>query len=104
MKESIYKGSTRPAMKWGVPLVALVGLFGPMAIVGMWLTVLVTPWTAPVLLLLAIPLFLLLRRITRKDDQRLYQMVLKIRLLWKNRNHNFWKARTYCAHRARRAT
>ena len=27
MREPIYKGATRPAMKWGVPLMALIAIF-----------------------------------------------------------------------------
>jgi type IV secretion system protein VirB3 len=45
-REAIYKGATRPAMKFGVPLVPLVLLFGGGMLVTMRGGVLVSWWTA----------------------------------------------------------
>jgi type IV secretion system protein VirB3 len=46
-REAIYKGATRPAMKFGVPLVPLVVLFGSGMLVTLWGGVCVSWWTAP---------------------------------------------------------
>jgi type IV secretion system protein VirB3 len=46
-REAIYKGATRPAMKFGVPLVPLVVLFGSAMLVTLWGGVLVSWWTVP---------------------------------------------------------
>ena len=99
MIEAIYKGATRPAMKWGVPLMALIAVFMPVAIVGVWLTVLVSLWTAPVCALVLLAAFGTMRQTTAKDDQRLKQQALRLRLVLRNKNRAFWHARSYCPHR-----
>ena len=40
-----------------------------------------------------------MRRTTAKDDQRLKQQALRLRLALRNKNHAFWQARSYCPHR-----
>ena len=97
MQEPIYKGATRPAMKWGVPLMALIAIFMPTIIVGMWCTVYVTLWTQPVVIATLVPLYLWMRLVTSRDDQRLTQMMLRLRLQRLSRNRRFWKSRTYAA-------
>ena len=44
--EAIYKGATRPAMKFGIPLVPLVVLFGAGMLVTMWGGALFSWWVA----------------------------------------------------------
>ena len=44
--EAIYKGATRPAMKFGIPLVPLVILFGGGMLLIMWGGTLVSWWVA----------------------------------------------------------
>ena len=45
-REAIYKGATRPAMKFGIPLVPLVLLFGTGMLVTIWGGLLVSWWVA----------------------------------------------------------
>ena len=45
-REAIYKGATRPAMKFGIPLVPLVILFGAGMLVTIWGGLLVSWWVA----------------------------------------------------------
>ena len=93
--EAIYKGATRPATKFGVPLVPLVVLCGAGFLAVMWLGPLVSWWTAPVVLCLLAPLLAWMRYVTRKDDQRFRQLFLALRLRLGDRNSAFWRSRSY---------
>lgn len=101
MNEDIYKGATRPPMKWGVPLVALVLIFMPTLVLAMWGAVLISLWIAPAVLLVLAPLYGWMRYVTYKDDQRLLQMILRFKLMRTNPNHRLWKTRSYSVHRPR---
>jgi type IV secretion system protein VirB3 len=96
--EAIYKGATRPAMKAGVPLVALVLLFGTGMLVVLWVGTLLTWWALPVVVIALLPLWAAMRHITQRDDQRLHQWALAARLRWRDRNHRFWRARSYAGY------
>jgi type IV secretion system protein VirB3 len=93
--EAIYKGATRPAMLFGVPLVPLVVLVGLAVLSIMWLGPMVSWWVAPVVLLATLPLLIWMRQVTRHDDQRLRQMFVSAKLRWHDRNHRFWQSRSY---------
>ena len=93
--EAIYKGATRPAMKFGIPLVPLVMLFGTAMLVTMWGGALFTWWTAVGVLLACAPALAWMRFVTRKDDQRFRQLFIAARLRFHDRNRRFWHARSY---------
>jgi len=101
MREPIYKGATRPAMKWGIPLMALVAVFMPTIVVGVWAAILVSWLVAPAILIAVVPAYAWMRWVTYSDDQRLHQMLLKIKLNWLNGNRRLWTARSYSSHRPR---
>lgn len=82
----MFKGATRPPMKFGVPLVPLVVLLLPGFIAGMWLSTMVDWRFAPVIFGSLTAAYLWMRFITSRDDQRLTQMVLKLKLAWLNPN------------------
>lgn len=103
MREPIYKGATRPAMKWGVPLMALIAIFMPALVLGMWGATLVDLRIAPAVALVLVPLYGWMRYVTHKDDQRLLQMILRFRLARLNPNRGLWRARSYACHRSRGA-
>ncbi len=100
MIEAIYKGATRPPMKWGVPLLALVGVLMPIFLVTMWIGSLVTPWAFPVGFALGGGAFGWMRYVTTKDDQRLAQWMRSIKLHLGNRNRALFGLRSYGAYRA----
>ena len=104
MREPIYKGATRPAMKWGVPLMALVVVFMPAIVLGAWGAILVNWMIAPVAAIVILPLYGWMRWVTYNDDQRLLQMILKIKLIRANPNRRMWTARSYSSHRPREGT
>lgn len=93
--EPIFKGATRPAMKFGVPLVPLVLLFGAGMLAIMWIGPLFTWWVLPVVLSTVPPALTWMRFVTRRDDQRFRQIFLALRLRLADRNSKFWHARSY---------
>lgn len=93
--EAIYKGATRPAMKLGVPLVPLVALFGSGMLLIVWGGTLFSWWVAPGVLLLLLPTLAWMRFVTSRDDQRLRQMLVALKLRLHDRNRRFWQARSY---------
>ena len=93
--EAIYKGATRPAMKMGVPLVPLVVAFGLAILVTMWVGALLTWWVVPVVGAVLVPALGWMRFVTRQDDQRFRQIFVAAKLRLHDRNHRFWRARSY---------
>lgn len=103
VREAIYKGATRPAMKWGVPLIGLVGVLTPIFLATLWLGSLVTPWAFAVGITMGGASFAWMRVITARDDQRLAQSIKAIRLAMSNRNRKLFGLRSYGAYRAQGA-
>lgn len=93
--EAIYKGATRPAMKLGIPLVPLVILGGSSLLTMTWGCLLISAWVPLAVLSLALPALSWMRHLTAKDDQRLTQMYLALKLRRHDRNHQVWRSRSY---------
>ena len=93
--EAIYKGATRPAMKFGIPLVPLVVGLGTSMLLVMWGGVLASWWLALGVVLGTVPALAWMRFVTVKDDQRLRQMFVALRLRMRDHNHRFWRGRCY---------
>lgn len=100
MIEAIYKGATRPAMKWGVPLLGLVGVLTPIFLGTIWIGSLATPWAFPVGFVAGATCFGWMRYVTTKDDQRLAQWFKAMKLALTNRNRKLFGVRSYGAYRA----
>ena len=87
--DPIFKGCTRPAMVLGVPLFPffIVNFFIVMVAVWIW-------FGAIALVPVAV---MVMRQITKHDDQqfRLLGLKLLFRLVYFNRNGRFWGAATY---------
>ncbi len=88
-RDPIFKGCTRPAMLFGVPLVPLTIVGGVVVVISVWTTVLFA--------FTLLPLVITMRVITKSDDQQFRLLGLKFRFRWMNRNKNarFWKASAY---------
>lgn len=89
LRDPVFKGCTRPAMLFGVPLVPLAGI-GLMVI-------LISVWTTIFFSIVLGPIILVMRAIAQKDDQqfRLLSLRLLFRLFHYNRNRHFWRASVY---------
>ena len=101
LRDPVFKGCTRPAMLWGVPLVPFLMVGGGMLIPGIW-ALLGSPPLGVGLLFLMIPVFVAMRVITRRDDQRLAQYALRLRLVVRQRNRRFWGIHAYVPVRIKR--
>jgi len=101
LKDPVFKGCTRPAMLWGVPLVSALMVGGGMLIPAIW-ALLASPSVGVGILLLMIPVFVAMRVITRNDDQRLAQLALRLRIGLRQRNRRFWGAHAYVPVRLKR--
>lgn len=87
--DPLFKGCTRPAMFFGIPIVPL------MIVVGV--VMLVSVWTTFFLLLTLVALLPTMRIIAKQDDQQFHMLGLKMvfRLINRNKNGKFWGASTY---------
>ncbi|QNB17476.1 conjugal transfer protein TraD [Paraburkholderia tropica] len=103
LKDPVFKGATRPAMIWGVPLVAFLMIGGGMLIPAIW-ALLASPPLGVAILFLMIPVFVVMRVITRHDDQRLAQYLLRLRMVPRQRNRRFWGGHAYVPIRLKRRT
>ncbi|MEM5295629.1 VirB3 family type IV secretion system protein [Burkholderia sp. JPY481] len=94
LKDPVFKGCTRPAMLWGVPLVSFLVIGGGMLIPAIW-ALLASPPLGVAILFLMIPVFVAMRMITRYDDQRLAQYSLRARMVLRQGNRRFWGMHSY---------
>ena len=88
-QDPIFKGCTRPAMIVGVPIIPFTIVFMVVMLISFWTTIL--------LAVMLIPITLVMREITKTDDQQFRLLWIKIvcRYLHYNHNYSFWKASTY---------
>lgn len=94
LRDPVFKGCTRPAMLWGVPLVPLLMVGGGILIPAIW-ALLASPPLGVGLLFLMIPVFVAMRVVTRRDDQRLAQYALRLRMVLRQGNRPFWGMHAY---------
>lgn len=95
LREAIYKGATRPAMKLGIPLTPLVLLLGTSMLLIMWGGMLISWWIALGVLMALCPTLIWMRLLTVQDDQRFRQVFVATKLRLHDRNRRFWRARSY---------
>lgn len=88
-RDPLFKGCTRPAMMFGVPLV-------PLAAVSV-VVILLSVWTTVFFAATLVPIILTMRQIAKSDDQQFRLLFLKLLFRGVNYNHNakFWKASAY---------
>lgn len=87
-----FKGCTRPAMLAGVPLMPFLLVTGVTLLLGMWAFYLVSPYATLSLALAYVPTLIGMRQATKKDDQRLKQILLRARLRYRHGNKAMWGA------------
>lgn len=89
-RDPLFKGYTRPAMMFGVPVVPLAIVAGVFILLAIWTKIFVAA--------LLIPIVMVMRLVAKKDDQQFRLLGLKMLFRLVNFNHNgrFWnKASTY---------
>jgi type IV secretion system protein VirB3 len=83
-RDPIFRGCTRPAMLAGVPMIPLLVVSGAFLLVTMWCVYLVSPYFALYLIVIYVPILLTMKAITKKDDQRLHQMMMRARMRFRH--------------------
>jgi type IV secretion system protein VirB3 len=68
----------------GVPMIPLLAVSGVFLLVTMWCVYLVSPYVALFLAVIYVPILLTMRQITKKDDQRLHQMMMRARMRFRH--------------------
>lgn len=101
MREAIYKGTTRPAIVLGVPLLPSLAWGGAGAIAGAWGALLLSAWCLVIAAGITLPGLLWMRTVTRRDDQRVTQHGMRLLLALRNRNRRLWRCRSYAPIRFR---
>lgn len=79
-RDPIFKGCTRPAMLGGVPTLPLILTGGATLLLSVWSFYLVSGYVSLLLILMAIAAIVTMREITKKDDQRLRQVMMRARM------------------------
>lgn len=94
--DPFFRGCTRPAMLLGVPLIPMLLVAGAFLLLGAWSAYLVSPYALLFLALLYLPAVLAMRAVTRQDDQRLRQLLLRARMrLFMGAVRRHWGAYSY---------
>ena len=95
-RDPIFRGCTRPAMLAGVPMIPLLLVTGLFLLLAMWCFYLVSGYVTLILIVAYIPIVVTMWQITKKDDQRLRQMMLRARM--RARHHagrEIWSATSF---------
>lgn len=81
-RDPIFKGCTRPAMfaPAGVPMIPFLVVSGLFFILSFWAFYLVSGYVSLFLIIIYIPIVMTMKQITKKDDQRLHQMIMRLRM------------------------
>jgi len=93
-QDAIYKGCTRPPLMWGVPLMPLVMMLMPGLLVGMLGLAYFLP-ASLVAMFVSVSAWVWMRSVTKKDDQRLLQFFLRLRLRSRQKNTAYWGCAAY---------
>lgn len=84
-RDSLFKGCTRPPMIFGVPMGPFAGMLAVFILLGTWTNLLVTFG--------AVPIYFIMRALTKKDDQQFRLLFLKAYFCMPAlKNKRFWKA------------
>lgn len=85
--QPLFKGMTRPAMIFGVPMLPLIIVLGIVASVSVWIH--------PLYMLVSIPLVLIMRFIAKYDDFMYHILFLGFKSKTPTKNKEYYGAKTY---------
>lgn len=78
--DPIFRGCTRPATFAGVPMLPFLLVSGGFLIVTGWTCYLASAYIGLFLVMTYVPILLTMRAVTKKDDQRLHQLLMRARM------------------------
>jgi type IV secretion system protein VirB3 len=79
-RDPIFRGCTRPATFAGVPLLPFLLVSGGFLLVAGWTFYLESAYVALFLVMAYVPILITMREVTKKDDQRLHQLLLRAKM------------------------
>lgn len=85
--ERLFKGLTRPAMLYGVPIVPLFMVFATIFLVAVWTNMFVNA--------ALVPAFIILRAVAKKDEFIFHLLFLQMKLFTPTLNKKFYGAKTF---------
>lgn len=87
----------------GVPMLPMMLVTGIFLLAAVWLFYLLSPYVTVLLVIAYIPIYVTMRQITKKDDQRLSQYVMRARMRIRHRpGIALWGAVSYSPIRYKR--
>lgn len=94
-RDPVFRGATRPPMFLGTPMVPFILLTG-LAIMLAMLGLFVSPYIFIAVITVWVPIFAWMRVVTKADDQRLNQLLLRVRMRTRmSAGRRFWGALTF---------
>jgi len=94
-RDPVFRGCTRPAMFLGAPMIPVMLLIGASVLIGM-LGLFVSVFVPIAVIPIAVPIYAWMRTVAKADDQRLNQLILRLRMRVRMRaGRRFWGALTY---------
>lgn len=93
-QDMIYKGCTRPPLLWGVPLMPMIMILMPTMLFGVVGLAYFLPISL-IALFMSCLTWIWMRAVTKKDDQRLLQIFLRLRLRARQKNSRYWGCAAY---------
>ena len=95
-RDPIFKGCTRPAMLGGVPTVPLILVCGLTLLCAVWSFYLVSGYVSLFIVFVTVPVIVAMREMTKKDDQRLRQVMMRMRMRLRHQaSRRTWGAISY---------
>lgn len=94
-RDPVFRGCTRPPMFLGAPMVPIIMVTG-LAVLFAMLGLYVSPYISIAVITAYVPIYAWMRVVTKTDDQRLNQLVLRVRMRTRMQGaRRFWGALTF---------
>ena len=91
-RDRIFKGATRPAMMFGIPIVPFILIVGTNLLLIAWTFTLVSGFLALAIAMSLVVQIIVLRQINSNDNHKLSQYFLYFREFRHRKNQKHWKA------------
>ncbi len=102
-RDPIFRGCTRPAMFAGVPMLPFLLVTGAFMIATGWTSYLISTYVSLFLAIAYVPILVTMREVTKKDDQRLRQLLMRAKMrIGQRAGVQHWGAVSYSALRYKR--